>query len=678
MKPKNEKDARRIAARRIGAHARVSYSAALALLATLAALSFYFSNQAIRDFNVSSDTLNLAKAQNISVQSTALAAVRYAAIDDPEEKAQLLRFLSEKRNALFANHINLIGQSAQNNMTARDEIQALLFEEPHRVDFQLRRLVNLVDIVVAAPHERLNDDLIFQITRMATLDLPENLTRIEEIYSANAVASLRWLSLSGIWLFLATLVVLAGTGMFIFRPIVSRAVTQTLTLLDTEDALEFTAQHDALTGLPNRLGIKALYERRKRVRRDLKMTAIKLDLVNFSNVNETLGHQVGDEVLRMAAERLRSAVRSTDYVARVGGDDFAVVIPSHLSAEDIDDLCVRIRDELTQPIELGAQQVKVGVALGVAQEQEDEPNYEQLITSAGIALNEAKAKPSEEATLYAPSMRTNLHERDRLLRDLETGIENDEIQPYFQPQINASDGAVLGFEALIRWVHPKRGLMPPFQFLPIAEEAGLGMTLGERVLNRSLEAVQRWDVAGFHVPQVGVNFSAEQLTHQTLVEAIKTAVSAADLAPDRLAIEVLEAVMLDHSGDDIVTNIVALKDAGFHIELDDFGTGHASLSNLRRFHVDRVKIDRSFVSGIDADENLRKMTQALVRMAQGLGIDTLAEGVETPGEREALANMGIDALQGYGIGRPMPFAETIGWLTENELFLHSRARRKRG
>jgi EAL domain-containing protein (putative c-di-GMP-specific phosphodiesterase class I) len=195
------------------------------------------------------------------------------------------------------------------------------------------------------------------------------------------------------------------------------------------------------------------------------------------------------------------------------------------------------------------------------------------------------------------------------------------------------------------------------------------------MLARSLEAVNRWDAAGFHVPQIGVNFSSGQLMDPKIVDHIKLEMDRCDLSPDRLGIEILETVMVEKEDHVVVDTVLKLKAAGFRMELDDFGTGHASISNLRRFQVDRIKIDRGFVTGIDSDAKQRKMVLAMIRMADGLGIKALAEGIETPGERQALLELGIHNLQGYGIGRPMPFADTIGWLTENKLFETSRRRR---
>ncbi|MEL6582193.1 MAG: EAL domain-containing protein [Pseudomonadota bacterium] len=673
-------DPRREAALRIGRQARRGYSFSFLLIGVLAATSFALTMGAIRDQSTHIEQLHLARAKEAAIQQVGLLAARYQSAQEPGQQAQLRNALLRARDDVFELHERQVRGDVQLGippMTA-PELRQLYFDQPDQVDFQIRRFVRLTDLVLAAPRARVNDDLIFQIVEMAGQSLPNALQRVVRFHEDRANGAVSWLGELAIWLFGATLSVLAGAGLFVFRPLVQGAVTRTLALFDAEDEIKFTAEHDRLTGLPNRLGVRELFEQRVKFRPGQHVTALQIDLINFATLNETHGHDIGDTVLKTSAKRLKEIVRNSDIVARIGGDDFAVVLPNGADQADVLALCDRINTSLSAPIAIGEDDsVRISCHVGVAQEDAEHVDYERLMTSAGIALHDAQSKGNDAGvTVYAPTMRTELEERDRTLQELEEGLERGDVFPFFQPQIRAETGAISGFEALVRWQHPERGLIPPFKFLDVAEEGGLGMRLGEIVLRRALEALQRWDAAGFSVPQVGVNFSSGQLQDDAIVEHIKLEVDRLDLEPKRLGIEILETVMIENDDNDVVKNVLRLKAAGFQIELDDFGTGHASISNLRRFKVDRVKIDRGFVTSIDSDRDLRKMTLAMVKMAEGLGIEALAEGVETPGERETLISMGVHDLQGYGIGRPMPFAETLGWLTENQLYQQTRQRRR--
>jgi EAL domain-containing protein (putative c-di-GMP-specific phosphodiesterase class I) len=256
--------------------------------------------------------------------------------------------------------------------------------------------------------------------------------------------------------------------------------------------------------------------------------------------------------------------------------------------------------------------------------------------------------------------------RSELREDAAAALENGQIQPWFQPQISTDTGRVTGFEALARWTHPVHGPIPPDQFLPVMENAGLLERLGEVMLYHALTALKAWDCAGVHVPRVGVNFASAELHNPRLVDKIRWELDRFDLTPDRLSVEILESVVTDAPDDVVVQNIAGLAKLGCRIDLDDFGTGHASIASMRRFTVSRIKIDRSFVMKSDQDPNQQKLIGAILTMAERLEIETLAEGVETVGEHALLAQLGCDHVQGFGIARPMPFDETLDWISGHQ------------
>ena len=261
-----------------------------------------------------------------------------------------------------------------------------------------------------------------------------------------------------------------------------------------------------------------------------------------------------------------------------------------------------------------------------------------------------------------------------LRKQVETALDGDLSVAHFQPQLSTDTGIVSGFEALARWKHPERGLLAPAEFLSAIMSTGLSTRLGEVMLYQTLNALRAWDRAGYHVPSVAVNFCKEELRNPKLVEKLRWELDRFDLAPSRLTIEILETVIAETDNDMVVRNIAALAEIGCGIDLDDFGTGHASITSIRRFAVNRIKIDRSFITRVDADPAQQRMVTAILSMAERLGLQTLAEGVETVAEHAMLAQLGCSHVQGYVIARPMPFQDTIGWLEQHRMKLKATAK----
>ena len=330
---------------------------------------------------------------------------------------------------------------------------------------------------------------------------------------------------------------------------------------------------------------------------------------------------------------------------------------------------------------LGGERMLIGLALGLpicllfagAYRPPDYNARRPDALSAEDALFPAAAAPAAlaEAHRHGPSL-TRGFGRDTkpalstcnpaLMQAARAALENGQIQPWYQPQISTDTGQISGFEALARWVHPEQGLISPAEFLPIIEQAGAMERLDELMLYNALSALRVWDAAGIHVPQIGVNFSPQELRNPNLVTKIEWELDRFDLPASRLSVEILETVVALSPDDIVVRNIAALAKRGCQIDLDDFGTGHASISSIRRFAVQRLKIDRSFVSKVDRDPEQQRMVAAILTMAEQLGLATLAEGVETAGEHAILAQLGCGHVQGFSIGRPLPLDQTIDWM----------------
>ena len=376
------------------------------------------------------------------------------------------------------------------------------------------------------------------------------------------------------------------------------------------------------------------------------------------------GRAAQTEVLTRCADRICGAMRQGDTVARLEGGGFAVALAPvrRLDLESALQLAARIQSAIAPAISIDGARLYVTCSIGFCiAAQIPQPSGRKLLDAAQIAADEALRNGPGAIRSYTPDLARHRADREAFRDELEVALDEGQIRAWFQPQVSTDTGAITGFEALARWHHPTRGLIPPGDFLPAIEHAGLSERLAEVMLFNALSALSRWDSAGLQVPTVAVNFSAAELRNPRLTEKIRWELDRFDLTPDRLSVEILETVMADTENDVIVSNISGLAGMGCGIDLDDFGTGHSSMLNLRRFSVRRIKIDRSFVTRLDEDKAQQDMVAAILSLAERLGIEALAEGVETPGEHAVLAQLGCQHVQGFGIARPMPPEDTVDW-----------------
>lgn len=394
-------------------------------------------------------------------------------------------------------------------------------------------------------------------------------------------------------------------------------------------------------------------------------------VVHFDDIDTLLdrhGRAAQTEVLARSAERICSALRDGDTIARLEGGGFAVALAPQrrLDLEGLVQMSARLQSAISPPISVDAVGLyatcSIGFCLGV---QSPAPCGRALLDAAQVAADEARHNGPGAIRAFSPNMARKRVDRDALRHLLETALDDGQIRPHFQPQVSTRTGALTGVEALARWHHPDRGVVPPADFLAAIDEAGLTERLGEVMLHHALAALVRWDKAGCRVPTVGVNFSAAELRDPNLAEKLQWELDRFDLSADRLSVEILETVVASTDNDMIVRNIAALARLGCGIDLDDFGTGHASIANIRRFAVRRLKIDRSFVARLDEDPDQQKMVAAILSLAGQLDLDTLAEGVETAGEHAMLAQLGCGHVQGFGIARPMPFDQASVWIADH-------------
>lgn len=394
------------------------------------------------------------------------------------------------------------------------------------------------------------------------------------------------------------------------------------------------------------------------------------------------GHRPSEraEIERKTAERLADTTRQGDIVVLFANSSFAVCLGQvrRMDLETIVQIAARLQHVAILPLSVAGKVVHPSVSIGVClSSRAPGPTGRHLMDAGRAALDEALRQGPGAIRVFQPEMMRRHHDRNALRADLETALDSGQIRPWFQPQVCADQGHITGIEALARWHHPDRGIIPPSDFLPLVEEAGLSPRLSEVILYGALSALSRWDKAGFAIPSVSVNFCAAELAVPKLDERLKWELDRFDLEPRRLTLEVLESVA-GRDGNDIVgLNLSRIAALGCGIDLDDFGTGQAAIANLRRFSIRRVKIDRSFVARVDTDQEQKRLVSAILGLCENLGLESVAEGVETPAEHATLAQLGCHHLQGFGIARPMAMEETFGWIERHNRGIQNVSQQRR-
>jgi diguanylate cyclase (GGDEF)-like protein/PAS domain S-box-containing protein len=422
-----------------------------------------------------------------------------------------------------------------------------------------------------------------------------------------------------------------------------------------EQRIAHMARHDALTDLPNRVLFRErLAEALAGVGRGAPLAVLYLDLDRFKGVNDTLGHPMGDELLKLVAARLRHSLRESDTVARVGGDEFAIIQTGIEEPVDTAILARRVGEAVRAPYDLGGHVVVVDTSIGIALAPNDGIEPDGLLKAADMALYGAKADGRGTYRFFEPAMDMRMKARRELEVALRQALAAGQFDLHYQPQINVETRRITGCEALLRWMHPERGMIPPAEFIPVAEEIGLIVPLGEWVLRKACIDAASWPDDA----KVAVNLSPIQVSSQNLVPVVISALAAAGLPGQRLEIEITESVLM-HNTSTTMATLHRLRELGVHISMDDFGTGYSSLSYLRKFPFDKIKIDRSFISGLPDDDEATAIVRAVAGLAANLDMTATAEGVETVEQLEAVRALGCAEMQGYLFSRPVPLAQIM-------------------
>jgi diguanylate cyclase (GGDEF)-like protein/PAS domain S-box-containing protein len=425
---------------------------------------------------------------------------------------------------------------------------------------------------------------------------------------------------------------------------------------ESEELIRRMAYYDALTGLPNRqLFNEILHHALAQAQRHGHLLAVLfLDLDRFKTVNDTLGHPVGDQLLQAAALRLRECCRrQLDTVARRGGDEFIILLPELSDLQEAGRIAQKIVDAFTRDFDLGPHRVTTTTCVGISIFPHDGDDADTLVRKADMAMYRAKEEGRSRYHLYAPSLDTQTLERISQENSLRHALERGEFLLHYQPKVNIKSGRIVSIEALARWYHPDYGMVPPTQFIPLAEESGLIVPLGEWVLRTACAQNKAWQEAGYPPLRIAVNFSPRQFQQLNLAETVEKILAETGLAPRWLEIEVTENLMLSNE-EDTVAALQRLSEIGVHISIDDFGTGYSTFNYIRKLPIDTLKIDRTYVCGIDSNPSDTAIAKAVIDMGQTLKLNVVAEGVETEGQLKSLASLNCPEMQGYLFSRPLP------------------------
>ncbi len=429
---------------------------------------------------------------------------------------------------------------------------------------------------------------------------------------------------------------------------------------EAEQHIMYLANHDALTGLPNRILLQdrirqAIAQAR---RGNARGAVLFIDLDQFKTINDSLGHDVGDLLLKAVAERLVSGLRSEDTVARQGGDEFIVVLSSVTNAQDAGTVAQELLDAIAPPYQVKGNELHTSASIGIAIFPDDGEDGDTLLKNSDTAMYHAKEAGRTNYQFFTPEMNQLAAERQSLGTCLRHALERSELLLHFQPMVDMAGGKLVGLEVLLRWQHPEQGLIPPLKFIPLAEETGLIVPIGEWVLKSACLQLKAWQDQGYDLPLLAINLSARQFRQKTLAETIARILDETGVEARFVELEITESILMDNT-DEAAETLRKLNDMGLEISIDDFGTGYSSLSYLKRFPIDKLKIDRSFVQDIATDPDDAAIVTAIIALAHSLQMKVIAEGVEEAAQLAFLSRQGCDQYQGYYFSKPLPAAEVV-------------------
>jgi diguanylate cyclase (GGDEF)-like protein len=619
-------------------------------------------------------TINKAGQQRMLSQRIAFFSSRLSFPEQSNQLAENQRLLESAINKFESNHNWILENSIKTNATK----QMYFSKDGPQLDQMSRDFVFDARKVLSETNTTQAESLTRKILELAKETLLVSLDNAVTLFASEAESkSARLEQLQLISLIIA-IVTIVAEAFFIFLP-AQKSITRALDLaedqnrnineqnnklVDISRVLNHEVNHDALTGLKNRRAIKEdLDNRIQAFDPGSQLFIIMVDMDDFKEVNGTFGYPIGDLVLQHVADLLKSIRRDYDMIARVGGDEFVLLIESsgRLGENRIQKLADDIISELKKPISIHGNEISVCASIGYSVAEELPIDAVKLISNADIALRRAKSKGKGIACAYNVEMRVELEELANLLIDITRAINHKEFVPYLQPQVNLDTGQLIGFEVLGRWKHPEKGILSPAAFIPMAEDVGLIDQIDEQIALAGLNVLALLRSEGYQVPKISINMSARSLRKSNFCGELTNHVSALGLLPSDVLVEILETTLIERTGDQVISTVSELSDAGFGAAMDDFGTGFSSLSMITKLDLSELKIDKSLVDDIGTSKG-DEVLIAIIALAKRMNLTVVAEGIETAQQFSNLKLFGCDVGQGYKIGYPMSESDVRLWI----------------
>ncbi|MEM7475380.1 MAG: EAL domain-containing protein [Planctomycetota bacterium] len=645
-----------------------AYTIALLVIAACGIAAFITITCMVKDKTEYARLINLSGRQRMLSQRIALFASQWSVAEGEAREAALKELLSS-RDLFLHSHEILVGDQgkSQKGSALSKTIEEVFYGSP-QLDERVRAYTTLVDQLIepGISNDR-KAELLCQMQEAAGNELLQDLDRVVKLFEKESDASNFFLLKIEFGLLLTLLLGIAFEARYIFAPMAGLVAKTTNQLDSNIRKMSWAANHDPATGIANRRRLREFIDRdvKDAIQQGESVAVLHIDLDRFKAVNDTFGHAAGDAILTNSASKLEEHVGDREIVARIGGDEFVVVVLNR-QQEDLARLGETIIKEVSKPIRFENQECSVGCSIGVALSRPSESQPERLLLDADIALYEAKNTGRGRLEFVTHELTERYRTRERMQHEIVLGLENDEFLPFFQPQICGKTGKLIGLESLARWEKTPGEYRSAASFVGVAEELNLMDQIDRVMLKKGLAQFAHWKSEGLAIPQISFNFSMAKLRDVSFATWLYECVLEKNLDSSEIVIEILETVMFDEDSTQIIKNVNQLRDFGFKVDLDDFGSGHASINALLDLSVDRIKIDRSLTENICRDRNSRILLEAIVRLFDNLEIPMLIEGVDNMEQVNLLSDLHDFSYQGFFFGHPMNVHDFENWLTANE------------
>lgn len=648
---------------------RIAYRLVLVAMAGLLATSYFTLNYAIERSRYNAIAFKDLNNERVLSQRVVLLSQHALNARGDEYRRNVLNMLNEAVSELERTHSHLTSQIHRdaNRDASSKHVSDIFFAWPEQLDYRMRALISNSRQLAALAETSPEIAAIYlaPLEEAAADKVLPALDQVADIYRMNTRKSIALFERAQRALVALSFVLLAVIWLFLFRPLATQIGQRTRELVSARDEMQYAATHDGLTGLANRnFALQKVQEAAERLKHgnDVSMALLLLDLDDFKNVNDSYGHLSGDRLLCVVANRLRSVLGKEGIACRMGGDEFLVIVEDRQALALLPRIAGRILERLNAAVALSNATALIQSSIGIAKYPMDGKDAEQLLAAADLALYAAKRSGKGTFRFFNEEMQKELNAAKALEKDIDVAITLGQFKPVFQPQVDALTGRIIGVEVLVRWHHPQRGILLPGSFLDVAANLGRMPEITRLVLDQAFQAASGWQSEGIDFGRVAVNFSGHDLMWNGFFRNIAQLAREHGLACEHISVEVVESVAIRSDNEQSAQALYELRKLGIRIEIDDFGTGFASLSHLNRDLFDRVKVDRQFVADIDSCERSRIIVDSIIRLASALNLEVVAEGMERQEEIDTLLELGCTQFQGNAIAPPMPPKVAGEWL----------------